>query len=487
MILKRAKFVLSDVVLLNEPKVADFVLDEDLLPDKEAREQIISDSNKTATLTTDGDAASEFDLEAEIKNHPDSLFVKCFAIRADEMNDNGDFFSKDELKKGTHTFVGVPVFTNHQNSDIEQSRGKVIHSWWNEEENGIMIIARVDAVAYPQLARGIKEKYVIGTSMGAQVHHSLCSICHNYAENPDDYCEHIRERKTRPVTARKQKCAYHKNGPEEHCPICNCTKKEGNTFPVDKKAFEYNYGIKFIENSFVVNPAFRDCGVREVIDPQVFLSKAASILERVPRLEKVAQNIKVASSDDTFESFLNVEKFRSITDNIVSVLPKLLEEVANTDVMCDNKKCVKLAGEKELQDLNTAVEILSTISKSMLDQKAQIDLEFLSDTVKILADLQELVDELTQQGYGRLPSSGDPGSEQMVEGTPAPGAESDAGMGLPAGVSGAESQVHSGNAGQVGTVTSPNASSHIRFKKMAKRLNINAPSMKKLIWRKNMK
>jgi hypothetical protein len=127
---------------------------------------------------------TEFDLEAEIKQHPDSLFVKCFAIEADEPNDNGDFFSREELKKSTPSFVGVPVFTNHANNDVNQARGKVVHSWWDDERNGIVIIARVDAAAYPQLARGIKEKYIIGTSMGCQVQYSLCSICHNYAETP---------------------------------------------------------------------------------------------------------------------------------------------------------------------------------------------------------------------------------------------------------------------------------------------------------------
>ena len=118
-------------------------------------------ASKEAEVTKDGDGV-EFDLEAEVREHPDFLYIKCFAIKANETNDNGDWFSTEELKKATHTFVGVPCFVNHQNNDVEQSRGKVVHSWYDDEQDGIMIISRVDAVAYPHLARGIKEKYILG-------------------------------------------------------------------------------------------------------------------------------------------------------------------------------------------------------------------------------------------------------------------------------------------------------------------------------------
>lgn len=121
---------------------------------------------KLASTEKNGDG-SDFDLQAEIKAHPDSLFVKCFAIKANETNDNGDWFGRDELKKAYGTFVGVPVFTNHQNNDVEKARGKVVHSWYDDVRDGIMVIMRVDAVAYPQLARGIKEGYMLSSSMGA--------------------------------------------------------------------------------------------------------------------------------------------------------------------------------------------------------------------------------------------------------------------------------------------------------------------------------
>jgi len=184
---------------LNVPNRIEFFKDQHII----VKENILSNTVEKIAASKEssdknGDTESKhFDLEAEIQNHPDSLFMKCFAIKADETNDNGDYFSKEELIKATPTFIGVPLFTNHANSDINEARGKVVHSWWDEEQNGIMIIGRIDAEAYPQLARGIKEEYVVATSMGCQVQYSICSICHNYAETPDQYCTHIKERKTR--------------------------------------------------------------------------------------------------------------------------------------------------------------------------------------------------------------------------------------------------------------------------------------------------
>ena len=103
-----------------------------------------------------------FDIKKAVKENPEFLFLKIFAIKEDEVNDNGDSFPKEELKKSAHTFVGVPIFCNHQNDDIEKARGKVVHSWYEEKAGGIFIIAKIDRVAYPALARGVEENYING-------------------------------------------------------------------------------------------------------------------------------------------------------------------------------------------------------------------------------------------------------------------------------------------------------------------------------------
>ena len=122
---------------------------------------------KTASSQKDGTNLNGFDLESAKKENPEHLFVKVFAIREDEVNDNADAFSADELRKAASSFVGVPIFTNHQNDDIEKARGKCVHAWYDEEKGGIYIISMIDKIAYAPLARGIEQGYIVGTSMGA--------------------------------------------------------------------------------------------------------------------------------------------------------------------------------------------------------------------------------------------------------------------------------------------------------------------------------
>lgn len=838
MITKRADFTLIDIKALNKPSVLSVFKDQNLSLDQNILQdtiKVVTASQKSADLEVDGNS-TYFDLEAEINSHPDSLFVKCFAIKADETNDNGDYFGREQLKIATPTFVGVPVFTNHKNDDINEARGKVVHSWWDDSKNGIMIIARVDAEAYPQLARGIKEQYILGTSMGAsrghdlvtmsddtkkrvdelqvndevythsgniekvaaicetqehnklyhmkwssnktglalsyehpvlilqrediyitrksgkqyrktpddinneifpkfvpasevkhndyvlelinknivednkineeiafllgvyaaegyvskkdnfvefcfggddvninktiqylrnnfkgkiseidhtedrngyyvrifnsdfaslcgeyigtgsknkrlhsnikkwpvrfqkiflgayidgdgclvkertlysghssgvgaiqissaslsllkgvrqiclrigcpatlsshnriasastvmspdtkyvehilyitntiaqklkkyshkanlspeikrpkfdsffykdyiahrikevvvidnneptyyvqvgdidnkysdhsyilndiathncQVKHSLCSICHAYAESPDQYCEHVRERKTRTISAKNQKCAYHKHGPEDICPICGSTKKDIKTYAVqDQKVFEYNYGIKFIENSFVVNPACSDCGVTEVIDPQTFLAKVAVIQEELPRLMKVAMDTPLSCTDQTCIKIANQDHM-----NILSKAIKFLGE--------GTERIFKEAGQPELDNLQQALDLITSVSQAMLSQKDQIDLEFLSDLVKVLSDLQTVLDELTEQGYGRLPSPSQQDQTQAPQ-------QDTAQQPVPPQTQPVSPRVQSGPAGAAGTVTAPMANKIVNLEKIA--------------------
>lgn len=213
-----------------------------------------------------------------------------------------------------------------------------------------------------------------------QVKYSLCSVCHNYAETPDSYCNCVKERKTRTVDINNQKCNYHKNGTESECPLCGSSKDNIKKFAYKGKVYEHNYGVKFIENSLVVTPACASCGITEVIDTGKFFDKVSRIADQLPKL------LKAASQQS----------------------------------LCDDKKCYKIAGQTELDKLNKAIQEIVDVSQSMLKQTNQIDLEFLSDLVTVLADLQEVVDELTQQGYGRLQSVNNANTPQPTVPTTAP-------------------------------------------------------------------
>ena len=335
------------------------------VPDDGGWEYYNTSRIKTASLDkTKKSDLGGFDLEAAVKEHPSHLFVKAFAIKENEVNDNGDAFSPEELKKAAHTFIGCPVFVNHQNDDVEKARGKVAHAWYDKEAGGIFVINMVDKEAYPQLARGIEEKYISGTSMGAQVTYSCCSVCHRKASTSDEFCDHIKNRKNKTVS-RTLECEYHKSPskPQEDCPVCDCKKgsSKENTYK-EAKIFEWNYGIKFIEDSFVVNPACHDCLVCDVLNVAKIGEKTSSSIES---LKKCAAFIEKA---------------------------------------VEGGQIVKTAGVREINALNEAMNLLEGVARSMMAQKQTVSMEYVSDIVENLYKLQETADELVQMGYNQLPS-----------------------------------------------------------------------------------
>ena len=125
---KTAIFTIDKVSPLNNPKGWEIFN----LPDRV----------KTASVSIEAEDLGEFDLKQAVNEHPEHLYIKIFAIKEDEPNDNGDAFSGKELKSAAETFIGVPLFTNHQNDDVEKARGECVHSWYDEKEGGIYIIER---------------------------------------------------------------------------------------------------------------------------------------------------------------------------------------------------------------------------------------------------------------------------------------------------------------------------------------------------------
>ena len=277
------------------------------------------------------DATGNVDLVAEMAKHADCLWLRVKAIEADAPNDNGDYFSREEIIKSYKSFEGVPVFTNHENSKVENAKGKVVKAEWDDVEGAVYCTMFIDKEANSPLCRAIEEGYVTDVSMGTQVDYSTCSVCENKAVTADSYCEHIRSMKGRSV--------------------------EG------KKVFEKNYGLKFIELSVVTDGACKDCTIREVIDPNDYLTRVASAINTVNRIMKIGE-------------------------------------------------MTKDGGSAEIQKLNQAMDLLEDVSRTMLAQRQFIDLEFLNKVTSVLADLQHVNDELVDQGYGRIGNQNN-GQQQM--------------------------------------------------------------------------
>lgn len=124
------------------------------------------------------DKYKDFDIVASMREHKGKLlWVRARAIDADVANANGDYFSEAELlgevvdQKGNKlpaykTFEGVPIYTNHKNDDIEQAKGMVVYSEWDDKEKCVYCTFIVDEEAYPEIARGIRVGYMHDVSMG---------------------------------------------------------------------------------------------------------------------------------------------------------------------------------------------------------------------------------------------------------------------------------------------------------------------------------
>ena len=72
-------------------------------------------------------------------------------------NQNGDFFSEEELKKTYKSFIGKSVFVDHDNENVEKARGIIIDAVWNDRGKFVEVLEAIDKKAYPELARGIEK------------------------------------------------------------------------------------------------------------------------------------------------------------------------------------------------------------------------------------------------------------------------------------------------------------------------------------------
>jgi hypothetical protein len=169
---------------------------------------------------------------------PGYLYVRSRMISS-RCNDNYDEFPAEEIKKAYRTFVGKPVFVNHNNEDHRRARGVIIDAALHDDRNpdgtpdlwveGLM---EIDAVRFPMLAKAIVAGHVDRTSMGTDVAFSVCSICNNKATTPLEYCRHIPAQKGRR--------------------IFRANPKTGKRVGVLVR--ETCYGLSFFENSLLVEP-----------------------------------------------------------------------------------------------------------------------------------------------------------------------------------------------------------------------------------------
>lgn len=144
------------------------------------------------------------------KPEPGYVYAVSRAISS-RVNANYDAWPVDQIKKSYKTFVGRPIYVEHNNSDPDRARGVILDAVYRESklasgitDASVYCLMEVDAQSFPKLANAIMEGQLNAVSMGADVEGTQCSACGKYASKPAEYCTHIPRLKGRNVTVYKQ-------------------------------------------------------------------------------------------------------------------------------------------------------------------------------------------------------------------------------------------------------------------------------------------
>lgn len=176
----------------------------------------------------------------DFKLKPGFLYTQVRAISA-RVNQNFDGWPSTELKKSYRTFLGKPVFVNHQNFDPSKARGRVVAARYVESGNDkfIEVIQEIDANRFPKLAHEIRTGGLDSVSMGVEAGFTKCSVCENKATDLHDMCSHVK---------------YHKG---DYLPHAKTGKKT--------LVYENCYKLGFFELSYVFDPADETAVVSKVL------------------------------------------------------------------------------------------------------------------------------------------------------------------------------------------------------------------------------
>lgn len=166
---------------------------------------------------------------------------------------------------GFATFVGKPIFVDHNNTDPGRARGVIVDSKFNMLGDGktsavgddywdsgnadpehmppseVELLLEIDAKSFPHFAKAVADGDIDGWSMGCDVEYSKCSHCGNKASSPHEYCDHIQAKGA----------SFDK--------VDSKTGKKTSA-----KSYENCYGIGFFEISGVFDPADETALSREV-------------------------------------------------------------------------------------------------------------------------------------------------------------------------------------------------------------------------------
>jgi len=164
------------------------------------------------------------------------------------INNNNDCWERKLLLASFRTFVGAENYVEHLQIP-ELSKGKIIDAAARDIGDSVYvdILVATDLKHRPLIA-AVQSGQLQTLSMGCQVAFTICTKCGNVAEDEAQLCSHIRYQKgnTYIDTLGKQR---------KIAELCGHVNAEPGS-------------VKFIEASWVANPAFTGAVLRSILTPE---------------------------------------------------------------------------------------------------------------------------------------------------------------------------------------------------------------------------
>jgi len=226
------------------------------------------------------------------RKHPD-FYVTTGTSKY--INNNNDCWERKLLLASFKTFIGADNYVEHIQIP-ELSKGKIIDAAARDIGDSIYvdILVATDRKHKP-LIDAITSGQLTTLSMGCHVGFTICTKCGNVAEDELQLCRHIKYQKGNfflDLLGKRRKIAE----------LCGHIDAEPNS-------------VKFIEGSWVANPAFTGAVLRNILDPataamadvarrkiQVAFSEPARVadpryLQKAARLAPIGTGAKAIPAD----------------------------------------------------------------------------------------------------------------------------------------------------------------------------------------------
>lgn len=292
---------------------------------------------------------------------------------------------------GFRTFVGRPVFIDHNNSDPQRTRGVVVDamlhiepvykiasdSYWgsapenHKPETWIELLLEVDGKTFPKLAKALVEGHVNAVSMGCNVEYTLCSICNHKAATVDEYCDHVRKKGT--------------------------TFKTGR---VDKISYEDCYNVNFFEISAVFDPAdvtalFTEPVMKHAATEPAYVTQVLKLMEdlakRTNRQKEELNNSERGQSNQeekaSIQEFIDLIQKREPELSKHGIVTSQLVSAANTyrdflQQMSNKTEYMSDANEEDFQMYLALADKISKQIQNFVNMYAQEPIEYARKSLK---------------------------------------------------------------------------------------------------------